>query len=382
MPPIADDEQPVAHTHAVPEAQVEAVLGGTGPVPRHENEHPAARPEVVAAQETATPPVKSPVTPEPEPEADRPVLGEGSATLKLDPRRLLVFREVAHSGSMAAAARTLGWTQPAVSQHIRKLEKDLGLALITRVGRGIALTDPGQLLLRHADAIDARLEAAGEALADLARRRTGRVRIAAFPSASATLVSKALMSLGTDHPGLDVRLTQVEPPEALVLIAEGQCDLAIVFDYPGEEFERGPLDAVQLLRDPLHAVIGPENPLAGRDSVTMNDLAGQRWIAGCVSCRKHLVREAVKAGFTPDIRHSTDDYVVVQALVAAGLAVAALPGMALAASLNPSVKVVPLEGYPSRTVSAVLAPSSHGVPAVEAVLEQLRAAARPGRISA
>jgi DNA-binding transcriptional LysR family regulator len=309
---------------------------------------------------------------------DHSVLAEGGGTTKLDPRRLLVFREVAHSGSMAAAARTLGWTQPAVSQHIRKLEKDLGLALITRVGRGIALTDPGQLLLRHADAIDARLEAAGEALADLARRRTGRVRIAAFPSASATLVSTALMNLSTVHPGLDVRLTQVEPPEALLLLAEGQCDLAVVFDYPGEDFERGPLEAVKLLRDPLRAVIGPNHPLAGRERVTLTDLSDQHWIAGCVSCRKHLVREAVKAGFTPDIRHSTDDYVVVQALVSAGIAVATLPGLALRASLNPSVKVLPLDGYPARTVSAVLAPSSHGVPAVEAVLEQLRLAAALG----
>jgi len=305
--------------------------------------------------------------------AERPVLAEEPRTgSRLDPRRLLVFREVAHSGSMAAAARRLGWTQPAVSQHIRKLEKDLGLTLITRVGRGIALTDPGQLLLRHADAVDARLEAAGQALADLARRRTGRVRIAAFPSACATIVAAALMNLSHQHPGLDVRLTQVEPPQALVLLAEGQCDIAVVFDYPGEDFERGPLDAVKLLRDPLRAVVADSHDLADRDRIRLADLAGQRWIAGCVSCRSHLVRESVKAGFTPDIRHSTDDYVVVQALVAAGIAVAALPGMALRASHHPDVRVIPLQGYPPRTVSAVLAPSSHGVPAVEAVLEQLR----------
>ena len=350
MAGIGDDEALAPHRHVL-----EQVRESGEPVPRHEAEHP-----VSGRADEEVP--------------ERSVLGEGSSTAKLDPRRLLVFREVAHSGSMAAAARELGWTQPAVSQHIRKLEKDLGLALITRVGRGIALTDPGQLLLRHADAIDARLEAAGEALADLARRRTGRVRIAAFPPASATLVSTALANLSAEHPGLDVRLTQVEPPEALVLLAEGQCDLAIVFDYPGEDFERGPLEAVKLLNDPLRAVLGPGHPLADRESVSMGDLAGQRWIAGCVSCRKHLVREAVKAGFTPDIRHSTDDYVVVQALVAAGIAVAALPSMALRASLNPAVRVLPLNGYPSRTVSAVLAPSSHGVPAVEAVLEQLRLA--------
>jgi DNA-binding transcriptional LysR family regulator len=189
----------------------------------------------------------------------------GSTPSRLDPRRLLVFREVGHHGSMAAAARRLGWTQPAVSQHVRRLERDLGLPLVARVGRGLELTDAGRLLLRHADAVAAGLVAADRAMADVAGLRSGTVRLAAFPSASATLVAAAVSGLDVAHPGLDVRLTQVEPPEATTLLARGQADLAVVFEYPDQPDQRDPaFDAVRLLDDQLHLVLPARPPLGGR----------------------------------------------------------------------------------------------------------------------
>jgi DNA-binding transcriptional LysR family regulator len=109
--------------------------------------------------------------------------------------------------------------------------------------------------------------------------------------------------------------------------------------------------------------------------VSLRDLAGERWIAGCLRCRQHLLASAAREGFTPDVRHSTDDYVVVQALVAAGLAVAALPGLTLLASRRPDVAVLPITDHPARTVVALLAPAAARVPAVAAAVEQLRATA-------
>ena len=296
----------------------------------------------------------------------------------LDPRRLLVFREVGRQGSLAAAARSLGWTQPAVSQHVRRLERDLGLPLVTRVGRGIALTEPGRTLLRHADSVAASLDAAGHAMADLAGLRAGRVRLAAFPSASATLVGTALAGLARAHPGLDVRLTELEPPEAVGLLLRGECDVAVVFEYPDivTENDHAGLLRVPLLLDPVRLVVPAGHPRASAASVALRDLAAERWIAGCLRCRQHLLASAAREGFTPDVRHSTDDYVVVQALVAAGLAVAALPGLTLLASRRADVAVLPITDHPPRAVVALLAPAAVRVPAVAAAVDQLRATAR------
>ncbi len=317
---------------------------------------------------------------------------------ELDPRRLLVFRLVAHQGSLSGAARVLGWTQPAVSQHVQRLERELGLPLVRRVARGVVLTEPGAVLLRHADAMAASLLAAGRAMDDLTGLRRGRVRLAAFPSAAATLVTTALAGSAAAHPGLDVRLVEVEPPEAVTLLVRGEVDLAIVFEYPDVPADVDLVEAgaglgaqahlvrVPLLDDPVRLVLPRGHPAAGplavRDGdegedpgVALADLAGERWIAGCLRCRQHLLASAARYGFVPDVRHSTDDYVVVQALVAAGLAVAALPELALAASRRPDVVVRPIVDHPPRAVTALLAADAQAVPAVAAVLEQLRSSA-------
>jgi DNA-binding transcriptional LysR family regulator len=308
---------------------------------------------------------------------------DGGPQARLDPRRLLVFREVGHRGTMAAAARALGWTQPAVSQHVRRLERDIALPLIARVGRGLELTDAGRVLLRHADAVAAALAAADHTMADLAGLRSGTVRLAAFPSASATLVAAAVSSLAAAHPALDVRLTQVEPPEATALLARGEADVAVVFEYPDQPEPADPvtLTAVPLLDDPLRVVLPTDHPLASQAAVTLLALARERWIAGCPRCRQHLLRRAANAGFTPDIRHSTDDYVVVQSLVAAGTAVAILPSLALAASQRTDIRALPLIDQLPRAVTALLHPDTSTAPAVTATVEHLRRAATEHRKS-
>ena len=296
---------------------------------------------------------------------------------RLDPRRLLVFREVGHGGSMASAARALGWTQPAVSKHVRRLERDLGLPLTVRVGRGLALTDAGQLLLGHADSLATGLAAAGDAMTELAGMRSGHVRLAAFPSASATIVADAVTTLAAAHPNLDVRLTQAEPPEALLLLTRGEVDIAVVFDYadqPDRVVHPGTA-SVALMHDDLRIVIPVGHPLGDRPALSLPDLATERWIAGCPNCSQHLLRSAARAGFIPDIRHSTDDYVVVQALVAAGVAVAILPSLALAASRRSDVRDLPLTNHPPRTVTAEIHANTQTAPALATALEHLTRAA-------
>lgn len=260
----------------------------------------------------------------------------------MDPHRLLIFREVARTESIAAAARKLGWTQPAVSQHLRQLERQAGLPLVIRHSRGIRLTEAGTTLLRHADAIATRLHAAEDDMAALADLSAGTVRLAAFPSACATLVPTAMTDLARHHPGLEVRLTECEPPEAARLVSSGDAGLALLFSHDNRPPDHGPdLQRIPLTRDPVRLVVPAGHP-AATATEPLGCLTSTPWIAGCPSCAAHLARTCEAAGFTPDIRHSTDDYVVVQNLVARDLGVALLPQLALDAYHHPDVRVRPL----------------------------------------
>jgi len=174
----------------------------------------------------------------------------------LDVRRLQMLRAVAREGSLSAAARTLGYTQPAISHHIAKLEDEVGTALLTRLGRGVQLTDAGAALVEHTDAVVSRLSAAEEEVAAIAGLRAGRVRLAAFPSGSATLMAGALTRLRAEHPGIEVSFSEAEPEDSLPLLRAGELDLVLGFSYEavgvadGRDFTRIPL-----LHDPSHAVL-------------------------------------------------------------------------------------------------------------------------------
>ena len=307
----------------------------------------------------------------------------------LDPRQLVVFAEVARSGSLAAAAQALGWTQPAVAQHVKRLERDTGCALVVRNSRGVTLTEAGHALATHADAVTTRLRAARADLDALRDLRAGRVRLAAFPSACATFVPAAIALLRDRAPGLDVRLTEAEPDEARRLLVAGDVDLAVTFDYdnvpdPSAEQARTPL-----FDDPMLLVLPSGHRLADRTDAGLADAADQRWIAGCPRCRAHLTTAAAGHGFLPDIRHSTDDYVVTQTLVATGLGVALLPALALEAARDPRVSTIGLRRHAPRRVSlthpADMPPSPAAAAATTALLDVTaprRATTPPGALVA
>jgi DNA-binding transcriptional LysR family regulator len=292
----------------------------------------------------------------------------------VDPRRLMIFRAVVRAGALGAAARELGWTQPAVSQHLRQLERETGCTLLLRGPRGVTPTEAGTLLVARADAIAAQLAMAEEELAGVAALRRGRVRLAAFPSASATLVPRALARLRQGSPGIDVALTEAEPPEALALLADGQVDLALVFGYREAPVPTTTeLSWVPLGREPVRLVL-PVGRNEGRGSVGLDQLSDEPWIAGCDRCRAHLVHLCEQTGFVPNIRHVTDDYVVVQNLVAAGLGVALLPRSALEAYHHPEIDIRPVRPASHRHLGAIHRVGAETVPAVRALLETLTGA--------
>jgi DNA-binding transcriptional LysR family regulator len=287
----------------------------------------------------------------------------------LDVTRLAVLVAVARHGSVTAAARALHYAQPSVSHHLARLEAETGTQLLQRAGRGVRLTEAGRLLADRAEEILGRLTAAEAELAELAGLRAGRVRLAAFPSALGTFVPVAAAGFVTAHPGVDLRFTEAEPPAAVRLLRGGEVEAALVFSHPGEPFpELDGLRHEQLLEEPACLVVP-----AGWSGDRLADHRDRPWIGGCERCRDRLVSACAADGFTPDIRFTTDDYVAVQALVAAGMGATTLPALALAAHRDPRVRVVALPG-PGRQVSVALPGDPPDPPATAALLAQLRAA--------
>ncbi|NUW31817.1 LysR family transcriptional regulator [Nonomuraea sp. SMC257] len=292
----------------------------------------------------------------------------------MDVQRLLIFREIARARSIGGAARSLGWTQPAVSQHLRHLERQAGTPLVLRRPRGVQLTEAGQALLRHADAIAARVQAATEELEALVQLRAGTVRLAAFPSAGATVVPAAMSLLAGRHPHLDVRLREAEPPQALDLLAAGDVDVALTFAHAGET----PAGTEEMVRvpigqDPLRLVLPRSHPCAEPADVPLHlgELAQEKWAGGCERCTAHLRQACEAAGFAPDIRHGTDDYVLTQALIARGLAVGLLPQLALDAARDPGVAVRPAAGVRPRVLYLLHHREADQIPAVRGALGAL-----------
>lgn len=290
----------------------------------------------------------------------------------MDSRRLLIFRAVARAGSISAAARELGWTQPAVSQHLRALEREAGCALLLRGPGGVELTEPGRVLLARADAVASHLHMATEELSALLELRRGQVRLVAYPTAAATWAPGALAGLRRRHPDIDVTLTEMEPPEAIALLERGDADLALVFGY-----DANPVAGSRDLRwlpvgsEPVDLVLPPDHPAAGRKRLGMAQLRDEPWIAGCDRCRAHLVELCTDAGFAPDIRHVSDDYVVVQNLVAAGLGVSLLPRSATTAHRNPDVAIRPGRAWGVRRFGIAHREGADAVPANAALITEL-----------
>ena len=288
----------------------------------------------------------------------------------LDVKRMKVLREVAAEKSFSAAAQKLGYTQSAVSQQIAALEREAGATLIERNPRGIRMTDAGDALVRHADKILARLAEAEAELDAIAGLKGGRLRLASFPTAGATLVPRAIAAFNKLHPGVELSLTEAEPDGSLPRLKAGELDLVLVDDGPPAGGQDDDVEYIHLLDDPLHLVLAPDHPLAAKRRVRLEDLAGEPWIQGTqvCSCTREMRNACANAGYEPRIVYESDDFQVVQGLVAAGVGVALIPGLGLV-SERADVVIRSLGAKaPSRQIlAATLADGYHAPATVEMI---------------
>jgi DNA-binding transcriptional LysR family regulator len=281
--------------------------------------------------------------------------------------QLAVLDAVDRHGSVTGAAQELHYSQSSVSHHLARLEAATGAKLTQRVGRGIRLTPEGLLLAQRAREIVGRVDAASVELAAHAGLHAGRVRLASFQTALSTLVPRAAAALALRYPALELYLVDVHPGEALSLLRDGKVDVAVIFRGPDTPLEDEDLRLVHLLDDPLYLL--SREP--GGDLVAYRD---SPWVAGCERCRGTLLTTCESRGFTPRIMYSTDDMVVVQAIVAAGMGVATLPGLALQAHRGEGIHASRISGS-TRSIYAVTYGEPPDPPATAALIEVLRSVA-------
>jgi DNA-binding transcriptional LysR family regulator len=290
----------------------------------------------------------------------------------LDPRRLLTFRAVAHAGSFSRAAEALALTQPAVSQQVAALERQLGTRLLDRgAGSGFGVTEAGAVLLAHADAIAERLEVADRQLAERRAGERMRLRVGAFSSAIGTLVPTAVARLREDDPELMVEAVEGASPWLAGEVSRGALHVAVCFqDSAAPRREQAGTSRHDLGTEPLLAALPRGHRLAGRRRVRLADLAGDTWTA---PSRDGLVRRAcVDAGFEPEISFLAVDPLAIRGVVAGGLAVTLVP--ALLAGQMAGVAVVPLEAAGPQRVLYALTPAAGARPSALTFVDAVRAA--------
>lgn len=289
--------------------------------------------------------------------------------------RLQLLREVARRGTITAAADALDVTPSAVSQQLRMLEAEARVPLIEHHGRRVRLTDAGQMLVRHADAIMAAIAAAESELETTREGISGTLRVAAFPTVARAILPGVIARLGGRHPGLRVSLRDLESAESLVALARDEVDLAVVDEYDEvTRIEERGVDLVPLLRDPIQLALPPGRAADG-DAVRLADLRDDPWIMDTEASSIHqaTLRACRRAGFEPHVRSNCKDYSVIIALVEAGLGVAVLPGLALR-DRPIRATVVPVDPPLERRVMVAVKPERRRHPAIAAMLEELVAA--------
>jgi DNA-binding transcriptional LysR family regulator len=304
----------------------------------------------------------------------------GSWNVMLDLKLLTTFREVALRRSFSDAASALGYTQPAVSQHVSRLEAALGVRLLERDARGVHATPAGELLLTRAAAL---LDAARRAEDDVREAAgAGRptVRVGAFPTLAAGLLPGATRDLRARRPDLRLEVKVVEPEPAIDDLLAGRLDLATIIDSELLPMGVRPgVEHVHLCDDPLLVVMATDHPMAGRASVGLDELGEEAWlmpeVGGTCADSNIILRACRDAGFEPDVRFAFDDYPALQGMAAAGVGVALIPSLATA-NIRADVAIIPLRGQPpARRIGAVVR-VGEADPLVDHVIEALRASAR------
>ncbi|MFI6938886.1 LysR family transcriptional regulator [Streptomyces sp. NPDC050418] len=257
-----------------------------------------------------------------------------------DPTRLAALVAVAEAGSITRAAQRLGYTAPALSQQLAKLEREAGTALLVRHHRGARLTAAGELLVARARRVLDELDRARHELAQLTGLSGGRLRIGTFPTAGIHLLPPALSAFRRAHPDVELAVADFEPPAGVTAVADGEVDLALTHTYEPADPEPLPrsVRAEVLLVEELVLVTAPGHVLAaGADRLPLADLAGQPLISMAPDHPRRRGVEAAlaAAGAAPSVVMETPVYAVVCALASAGLGVAVVPEMVARISPTP-----------------------------------------------
>lgn len=300
----------------------------------------------------------------------------------VDLRHLRVLRAISREGSLAGAARALHYSQPTITHHLAALEAHFGAQLVRRGARGATLTEVGEALLPHADAVLRRLTAAEKEIRDLVERGASTLRVGTFPTAGALLLPPAVKSLHAH--GVELSLTEGELPALLDGLRSRELHLSLVFSQPGDRLDLDDdIDVHPLLDDPLLLALPADHPCARLERVPMAALRGEAWIVGTTDwdpCDRLLTWACHQAGFEPVHALRTDDYGVIQGFVAAGAGIALLPRLALGAPRE-DLAVRPLDGPPlaRRIAVAMLRSTTAGsardlLAALRAQADRIRAA--------
>ncbi len=296
-----------------------------------------------------------------------------------DVKQLRVLKAVADHGSFSAAADALSYSQPAISQQIAALEKRAATTLVDRGSRGVRLTDAGRALVEHAEVVLARLAAAEAELDAIAGIRGGRVRLASFPTAGASLLPPAVAVFTDRYPHVELSFVEQEPEEAAQMLRAAELEIAIVFEYGDvnqSEFLRlfEGIELHHLVDDPMYLALPREHPLARKQRVRLQDFADETWIQETDAhswCGGFHAACCEAAGFDPKVGFQSDDYNVVQGLIAAGVGISLVPGLALT-NVREDIAIRSLgPRAPARRIAAATLSGRYRSPAVEAMLEIL-----------
>jgi DNA-binding transcriptional LysR family regulator len=298
----------------------------------------------------------------------------------LDLRLLETFREVAARGSFSAAAEALTFTQPAVSQHVARLEKQIGTKLFDRDARGVTLTRAGRSLLRHAEAL---LESARRAESEV-RAEAGllvpEVRIASFTSGASSLVPLALRELRSAHPDVRPSLRIVEDDDLIDELMGGRVDVSLLI---GSDLAPAPgragMETELILEDPMLIATPATHPLARHAAIVLGDLRDEQWLITCneAGCQDSLIVRAAlaEAGYEPNVHFESGDYQALLGLAASGMGVAMVPSLA-ALSVPADCAIRPIAGEPPKRYIHAAWREGRADAAVEAALDALRIAGR------
>ncbi|QFQ31452.1 LysR family transcriptional regulator [Janibacter melonis] len=270
----------------------------------------------------------------------------------LDVSRLQVLLHVIEEGSVTAAAARLQYSPSAVSQQLRRLEREVGQPLLTRHARGMVPTEAGQVLAGHARKVVRQLTAAEADLAEIAGLRRGQLSIGTFATVGSSFVPLAVQRFRQLYPSIRMHIHSDREQGLIDKLEEGEVGLSLLWDYEWRRIDPSQVALTTLFEDPTVLVVAADHPLAGERSVHMRDLADEGWI---IRSEQHPVvevlhRSAAAAGFEPRISFEANDYQEAQAMVSVGFGVALAPRTALT-NKHPGVRIVSLgDSAPPRRI--------------------------------